>query len=275
MFFSIVRLLIDILCFMALNVILNDNNKIQQKSNELFISFSSILLSFFIFVFQFRYLPQKNVCSFHSSPNVKLTNDCYNNNKPLRSNPQYTHFDAFNHHVPFTRNASTSTLDFDNDANDGDYVSGKSNHRMMKDKSGNSNKLDFNNICGMMRSNKPKECNSNMNVYQRMKPAKNIYYIKDQNDDEEPNIFIVDPKFYKNRKCALQKSLEDIRMQKLNNTYSRHHHRDACNGWNLMDRGCYASKTLPRDFSRPKHTRPSLGNVLDDFYHHNGTNENR
>jgi hypothetical protein len=214
-----------------------------------------------------------------SSSNVKqLTNDCLN--MPLRTiKSPYHHsmipanrFNAFNH-VPFTRNASTSTLDLDND--DGDLMSMKSTRgRNVKDKLSN-NKLDFNNICGMMRSNKSKDCNANSNTYHRIKPAKNIYYIKDQNDGEEPNIFIVDPRFYKNRKCALQKSLEDIRMQKINNTYSQYRHHNVCNGWNhnLMDRSFNGSKTLPRDFTRPKHVRPSLGTFLDNFYEH--SNENR
>lgn len=202
---------------------------------------------------------------------------------PFRSKHQFqqrpilpNRFEGFNH-VPFTRNASTSTLDLDNELDDGDSMSLKSNHRMMKDKSG-SNKLDFNNICGMMRSSgKSKECNG---IYHRtMKPARNIYYIKDQADEEEPNIFIVDPRFYKNRKCALQKSLEDIRMQKMNNnSYGRHYHHDTIScggsGWNnSMDRNYYGSKTLPRDFSRPKHgtARPSLDEFLNNFHQ----NENR
>ena len=243
-----------------------------------------------LFSSSFRYIPRNNLhCSLHTtssaiSPNVKVTNDYLS--MPLRTakSPHHHHvmdatnrFNAFNH-VPFTRNASTSTLDLDNELDDGDLMSGKSNRRILKDKS-NNNKLDFNNICGMMRSNKSKDCNANSNMYHRIKPAKNIYYIKnDQNDEDEPNIFIVDPRFYKNRKCALQKSLEDIRMQKLNNTYSsssQYRHHNACNGWNntLTDRGFCGSKTLPRDFTRPKQVRPSLGNFLENFYQE--SNENR
>lgn len=212
----------------------------------------------------------------HTVPaNIKVSNDYLS--LPIRTAKSPHHhimnptnrFNAFNH-VPFTRNASTSTLDLDNEHDDGDCMSGKSNrNRIVKDKSTN-NKLDFNNICGMMRSNKSKDCNANSNMYHRIKPAKNIYYIKDQNEEEEPNIFIVDPRFYKNRKCALQKSLEDIRMQKINNTYtspSQYHHHNTCNGWNhaLMDRSFHGSKTLPRDFTRPKHIRPSLGSFLENF----------
>jgi hypothetical protein len=237
-----------------------------------------------------RYIPQKSIqCSLHtkaSSANVKLTNDCYSNNIPFRptqhqqqQQQQYHHyqqrpfvsnrFDAFNH-VPFTRNASTSTLDLDNELDDsGDGMSLKSNHRMMRDKSGSCNKLDFNNICGMMRSTKTKDSNA---YHRAVKPARNIYYIKDQSEVDEPNIFIVDPRYYKNRKCALQKSLEDIRMQKMNNnSYGRHYHHDTIScgssgGW--ADRSHYGSKTLPRDFSRPKqhNLRPSLGNFLDNFH---------
>jgi hypothetical protein len=237
-----------------------------------------------------RYIPQKS-CSLHTSANGKLPNgQCYNNSamsfrpKQQQQHHQQQHhqqrpvmpgrFDAFNH-VPFTRNASTSTLDMDgselDDGGGGDSMSLKSNHRgMMKDKAGN--KLDFNNICGMM--SKSKECNAS--VYHRaMKPPRNIYYIKDQPEEDEPNIFIVDPRFYKNRKCALQKSLEDIRMQKMNNnSHGRHYHHDTIScgsgggGWNgIMDRNYYGSKTLPRDFARQKqNARPSLGNFLDNFH---------
>lgn len=240
----------------------------------------------FTFTLVYSYIPRNNFhCSMHTLPaNLKVTNDCLN--MPLRMKSPHHHaaanrFNAFNH-VPFTRNASTSTLDLDSNGRDdgGDCVSIKSSrNRIVKDKSANNSKLDFNNICGMMRSNKSKDRHVNSNTYHRIKPAQNIYYIKDQNDGEEPNIFIVDPRFYKNRKCALQKSLEDIRMQKINNTYSSaYRHQPAnvnCKGYShqAFDRGFCGSKTLPRDFSRPKHVRPSLSNFLDNFYQE--TNENR
>lgn len=218
----------------------------------------------------------------HTIP-VKFSNDYLN--MSIRAKSPHHHvmepinrYHAFSH-VPFTRNASTSTLDLDNEASDGDCMSMKSSRstRLSKDKSSN-NKLDFNNICGMMRSSKSKDCNAHANPCHRsMKSTKSIYYIKDQNDEDEPNIFIVDPRFYKNRKCALRKSLEDIRMQKINNTYSsssQYRHLNACDGSSHLDRGFCGSKTLPRDFTRPKQARrPSLGSFLENFYQ--DTNGNR
>lgn len=168
------------------------------------------------------------------------------------------HYDAF-HQVVFTRNASTSTLDLDNEHN----LPGNSTKNR---KGGTNNRLDFNKICGInVRLNKSKQCNPNLNA-QRAKPTRNIYYIKDKNDSCEPNIFIVDPRFHKNRKCALQKSLEDIRMH--NSHVRQHHHHDVCmNNLRMMERSC---KTLPRDFSRPKcRSRPSLENFLDNLSQEN------
>lgn len=188
------------------------------------------------------------------------------------------HFDEFNHHTlhtPFKRNASTSTLDLVGESGGGDGSSGKSNHRTMKDKSGVSNKLDFNNICGMMRSSasgKSKETNINENL-RRLKPAKNIYYIEERRD-EEPNIFIIDPATIDKHKKfhQLQKSLEDVRLHKMNNGpqatgQSYNNDCDATIGWNFMDRNYYGSRTLPRDFSR-RNVRPSLDNLLDNFHQH-------
>lgn len=209
------------------------------------------------------YLPQKSRCSLHAAPN-------HRNN--LLSQ-QVTHFDEFNNHTlptPFRRNASTSTLDFEGE-NDGDIVSAKSNHRTIninKDKSCVSNKLDFNNICGMMRANKSKESNSRDSLHRlgRLKPAKNIYYIEERKDDE-PNIFIIDPSTINKHKRfhQLQKSLEDVRIHKMNNSQ----HVPSCTtdcdaniGWNFMDRNYYGSRTLPRDFSR-RNVRPGLDNLLN------------
>lgn len=183
--------------------------------------------------------------------------------------PQQHHYpnsyDAF-HHVIFTRNASTSTLDLDSSG------------------SSEKNRKHFNNICGInVRLNKSKQCNQNLKQQQqqqRIKSAKNIYYIKDSADSCEPKIFIVDPRFHKNRKCALQKSLEDIRMHNNRNIshvrqqHLHHHHRSggrACMNNLTAERSV---KTLPRDFSRPKcRYRPSLESFLDNFPHDdNGEN---
>lgn len=188
--------------------------------------------------------------------------------------PPSSQFGAF-HHAPLTRNASTSTLDLDNELNStGDSLSRNKN----KERSTGHNILDFNNICGLnVRSNKSRACNSNSNA-QRSKhqqPSRNIYYIRDYNDLNEPNVLIVDPRFHKNRSCALQKSLEDIR---LHNSHVRQHYHahDTCMGNAMINRSV---KTLPRDFSRPKchSTRPSLENFLrsDGFQHQNESSEKR
>lgn len=199
-----------------------------------------------------------------TAANVNVINGCYNNHMPsnFHSHPYMlppSHYGAF-HHAPFTRNASTSTLDLDNELDcAGDAVSRKNKERRLAK---GHNLLDFNNICGInVRSNKSKAaCNSNSNAQQRATPSRNIYYIRDYNDLNEPNVFIVDPRFHKNRKLALQKSLEDIR---LHNSHVRqqHYHHDSCMGSAMINR---SAKTLPRDFSRPKchSSRPSLENFL-------------
>lgn len=145
---------------------------------------------------------------------------------------------------------------------------------MAKDKSGVSNKLDFNNICGMMRSTvgKSKETNVKENFHRlgRLKPAKNVYYIEERKDDE-PNIFIIDPAtIHKHKKIQqIQKSLEDIRIHKMSNNSNspqvaqEYNDDDANIGWNFMDRNYYGSRTLPRDFAR-RNIRPSLGNFLNN-----------
>jgi hypothetical protein len=174
------------------------------------------------------------------------------------------------HHIKFTRNASTSTLDLDDSleyggSSNGDGVSQKS-RKIIKTKRGNSphHRLDFNNICGInVRLNKSKECNRNLNV---ARSSKNIYYVRNKSD--EPNIFIVDPRFHRNRKCALQKSLEDIRMHNghvRQQQQQQHLHHDVCMNHGMLERG---AKTLPRNFARPKchSTRPSLENFLDNFH---------
>lgn len=206
-----------------------------------------------------------NLCTYDSS---KINNHCRSNVHRLNF-PQSHHYDAFQQ-VIFTRNASTSTLDLNYS---GDEASQKSCSKNRK--GGTHNRLDFNNICGInVKLNKSKQCNPNLNVQpqqqrQRVKPTRSIYYIKDKNDDScEPNIFIVDPRFHKNRKCALQKSLEDITMH--NSHVRQHHHHDACmNNSRMMER---SAKTLPRDFSRPKcRSRPSLENFLDNFSQENAS----
>jgi len=197
------------------------------------------------------------------------------------------------------RNASTSTME-DLDSENADSMSGRNhNHRLAgtiknssaKDKSGN--KLDFNNICGIsMKSSmaKPKDTNIKDNLTTsfngrvgKLKPAKNVYYIEDHTKDEDHNIFIIDPHTINKHKRynQMQKSLEDIRMHKLTNMQSCNaarygNNNEACAnddddvhiGWNFMDRNYYGSRTLPRDFGvlRNRNVRPSLDNLLDNFY---------
>lgn len=202
---------------------------------------------------------------------MKSMGDGFNNLLPQ----QVPRFDEFNHRIPstsFRRNASTSTLDLVGD--DGDDVSGKNNQRAInitKDKSVN-NKMDFNNICGMMRSSLSKsrdinESKENVHRLGRLKPAKNVYFIEEP--DEEPNIFIIDPSTVNRHKKfhQLQKSLEDIRLNKINNKQTDstcNNECDATIGWNFMDRNYYGSRTLPRDFAR-RNVRPSLDNLVGDI----------
>ena len=168
------------------------------------------------------------------------------------------HFNVFHNHSH--RNASTSALDLDNETN----CSGDSMARKNKEK--NHNVLNCNRMCGFdVQSNKSKACNSNSNAH-RAKPAKNIYYIRDCNDLNEAKVFIVDPRFHKSRKFALQKSLEDIRLH--NSHVSQHYHHDTCIGNGMINRNVKTYNTLPRDFSRPKcrYSRAGLGNFFDAFH---------
>lgn len=219
-----------------------------------------------------RFLPQRR-CSLHAlAGNRKAAEgDGFNNLLSKQRTPQVTHFDEFNHQVPqtsFKRNASTSTLDLVHGDVDGDASSMKSNHRAItKDKSSVSNKI--NNICGMM--GKSKETNNGDSSLRRLKPAKNVYYIEERKD-EEPNIFIIDPQTINKHKKLHQvrKSLEDVRIHKLNNSQVGEAYDNECDatiGWNFMDRNYYGSRTLPRDFSR-RNTRPSLDNLLNNFQQH-------
>lgn len=220
------------------------------------------------------FLPQKRRCSIHAVPNNRISmGDGFNN---LLA--QVPRFDEFNHQTPstpFRRNASTSTLDLVGEGSSGDGASAKSNHRAIniaRDKSSVSNKLDFNNICGMVRSSlgKAKETNGNENVHRmgRLTPAKNVYFIEEPKD-EEPNIFIIDPATINRHKKyhQLQKSLEDIRLHKMNNAAAAvcNNDCDATDGWSFMDRNYYGSRTLPRDFAR-RVIRPGLENLLNNSH---------
>lgn len=227
----------------------------------------------------YRYVPYgrtancSQYASLHHTPLRSSFHHPHSHNFPM-------HPDSF-HHIKFTRNASTSTLDLDDSLDcDGDGMSQKS-RKVIKTKRNNStpNRLDFNNICGInVRLNKSKECNRNLNVGRSSN--KNIYYVRNKSD--EPNIFIVDPRFHRNRKCALQKSLEDIRMHnshvRQQQQQQQHLHHDVCMNHVMLERG---AKTLPRNFARPKcynnnnNSRPSLENFLDNFHRTQGSCANR
>lgn len=204
-------------------------------------------------------MPQKRRCSIHAlAGSRKSIGDGFHDLLSQHAR----HFDEFNQ-TPFRRNASTSTLDLVGEG--GDVASAKSHHRAIniaKDKSGVGNKLDFNNICGMMRSKDGKDCHRTG----RLKPAKNVYFIEERKDDE-PSIFIIDPATINkhNKKChQIQKSLEDIRIHKMNSGQvppACDSDCDATIGWNFMDRNYYGSRTLPRDFAR-RNIRPGLDNLL-------------
>lgn len=250
----------------------------NSHQNSLNVTITTVILNahsiYFIlfprtFIFILRYLPQQpsRRCSLHAIPSNRKSavGDGFNNLLSSQHKQQVTHFDEFNHHVqqtPFKRNASTSTLD--DTQLDGDSSSAKSNHRAItKDKSSVSNKI--NNICGMM--SKSKETNFG-DSFRRLKPAKNVYYIEERKD-EEPNIFIIDPATVNKHKKfhQVQKSLEDIRIHRLNNSQYEEAYDNECDatiGWNFMDRNYYGSRTLPRDFAR-RNARPSLDNLLNNF----------
>jgi hypothetical protein len=181
-------------------------------------------------------------------------------------------FSEFNHAryqstQPFTRNASTSTLDLDSKQKDCgvDEFTMKNNHRremkISKDKSNGvgsgGHKMDF---CGMLKSSKESPRMT------KLRAAKNVYYIEDDTKDADTNIFIIDPHTIDKHKKfhhIQQKSLEDIRLHKMPVIVG-----GQCNehdALNFMERNQY-SRTLPRDHAIRRNLRPSLDNLLDNFY---------
>lgn len=192
------------------------------------------------------------------------------------------------------RHASTSTLDLLNSNESGDDKSKLDNHQCAittKNKSGVSNKLDFNNFFGMMRKGKDfcskksacaaeshnhadiqKDASSTHHVHShrvgRLKAAKNVYFIDEPKD--EPNIFIIDADSINKHKRVhyARKSLEDVFNH---NSHADHHHRkqftdDRDEPWNFANRTSYASRTLPRDFCR-RNARAALHDVFDNHQH--------
>lgn len=115
----------------------------------------------------------------------------------------------------------------------------------------------------MSASGKSREASSRESLHRlgRLKPAKNIYYIEERKDDE-PNIFIIDPSTINKHKRfhQLQKSLEDIRINKRNNTQPLPPCIDDCDAKIGF---YYGSRTLPRDFAR-RNIRPGLENLFNN-----------
>lgn len=193
------------------------------------------------------------------------------------------------------RHASTSTLDLLNSSESGDEKSKHDNHHCAittKNKSGVSNKLDFNNFFGMMKkgkdfcskksafasseshnyteslNNPPSSHHVHSHRVGRLKPAKNVYFIDEPK--EEPNIFIIDAESINKHKRVhyARKSMEDI----FNHSHGEYHHRKSFaderdEPWNFASRTAYASRTLPRDFCR-RNARAGLHGVFDNYHQH-------
>jgi hypothetical protein len=182
--------------------------------------------------------------------------------------------------LPLTRTVSTSTDIFENETN------GDNQTKNAKANGTTTNKTELNNICGIMKnSNKSKEnicrnniqnCgnNSNSRATTPKCKAKNIYYIEDTNEEDPPNIFIIDPQTLERhrrvRHMPTNKSLEDFRTHKL----MSHHLRNTGNYFGEheqenynYDRSLYGSRTLPRDFRNHNHSnRPSLDDFFENYY---------
>lgn len=157
---------------------------------------------------------------------------------------------------------------------------------MVKSHKENNNKIDFNNMCGIMRSssNKPSNVKELTGSKTPIKiKSKNIYYVEDRTKDEDPNLFIIDPitvakHQHRRREMLHNKSLEDFRQHKLLNEMAAGNYYDASNDnavWSRnAGRNYNGSRTLPRDFlMRAQYVRPSLDNLLDNYYNRRITEE--
>lgn len=221
-----------------------------------------------------------------------INNSNSSNDAPLH-HPKSIHFANECLATSKMRHASTSTLDLLNTGENGDDEPKHDNYQCAittKTKSNVSNKLDFNNFFGMMRKGKDMCSNKKSALVVksdaqskspsahhghshhrvgRLKPAKNVYFIDDQKDDE-PNIFIIDAESINKHKRVHyeRKSMEDIFNQSRSENYRKsfddeHEHEP----WNFASRTSYASRTLPRDFCR-RNARAALHNVFDNYHHH-------
>lgn len=242
----------------------------------------------------YRYLPhhQTTNCSRHLAAKEKSAGDQRKDNDLLLHNVVSisSSGDAhgtinFSKDTPASfrvRHASTSTLDLLNSLADGagDDPSKHNNHQCatsLKNKSSVSNKLDFNNLFGMMRKSKDARSNklplevattnhAHTHRVGRLKPAKNVYFIDDQKDNE-PNIFIIDAESINDRRERVhyaRKSMEDIFSVAVRHRKS--FNDDEHEPWNFASRQSYASRTLPRDFCR-RNVRAGLGDVFDNYHH--------
>lgn len=199
------------------------------------------------------------------------------------------------------RTVSTST-DLDVEI-DGDTESTNNQRKiptikMIKDNgNNNNNKIDFNNMCGMMKTTTTKskenivndqqqqQCPNNVNNNYNRTPSKikskNIYYVEDTSKDDDHNIFIIDPQTMHKHKRMRQQSMHSMEdMHKLtnmqlsghgyynnsNNNINNNHNGSDIIGWNIVDRNACGSRTLPRDFMMRRNMRPSLDNLLENYY---------
>ncbi|CAO1388965.1 unnamed protein product [Diamesa tonsa] len=278
---------------------------------------------------QFNQHPNQNRrCSVHSNNLTKSLSEMFNNVPAMsQQHQQQPQFEEFNHtrynHQQQNqfRTVSTST---DLDVEVGGDTQSTNNQRkiptikLIKDKinvagnnninnNNNSGKIDFNNMCGMMKmtttkskenivkEQQPQQCPNNVNNSCNRTPSKmkskNIYYIEDTSKDDDHNIFIIDPQTLHKHKRMRQQSMHSMEdMHKLtnmqlsghgyynnsNNTNNNHNGSDII-GWNIIDRNACGSRTLPRDFMMRRNMRPSLDNLLDNYYQQqqqNGANAN-
>ena len=253
-------------------------------------------------------MPQNNNqnrrCSVHSNNLTKSLGEIFNNlpvmSQQHQQQPQFQEFNhtRYNHQQQNQfRTVSTSTdLDIETD---GDTESTNNQRKipiikLINDKTNNNNgQIDFNNICGMIKTAttkskenivKEQQCPNNVNNNYNKTPSKmkskSVYYIEDTSKDDDHNIFIIDPQTLHKHKRMRQQSMHSMEdMHKLSNMQlSGHGHYNNSNntnnnhngsniiGWNIIDRNACGSRTLPRDFMMRRNMRPSLDNLLDNYY---------
>ncbi|CAO1387021.1 unnamed protein product [Diamesa serratosioi] len=287
------------------------------------------------------YLPQNTNqnrrCSVHSNNLTKSLGEMFNNLPAMSQQHHHQHhqqhqrpqFEEFNHtrynHQQQNqfRTVSTSTdLDVEiegdtestnnqrkipiikmiNDKTNVGSNNNNNNNSNINNSNNNTGKIDFNNMCGMIKTTttkskenivKEQQCQNNVNNNYNRTPSKmkskNIYYIEDTSKDDDHNIFIIDPQTLHKHKRMRQQSMHSMEdMHKLtnmqlnghgyynnsNNTNNNHNGSDII-GWNIIDRNACGSRTLPRDFMMRRNMRPSLDNLLDNYYHQQQQDQHR